>query len=206
MQLPRVLLIGDRFTDPKQAAKIKMAVQAGIRWVQLRDHNASTDGFDVASMRLTQDLLHINRNVLITINSRIKVAQAHSMHFHTGKHGPSICESILVLGAEASIGMSVHDGKELAVAVNHKAHYIAFSPIFHTKSHPDVRPVGLEVLKKVCGHAGNIPVFALGGINPSNASSCLHAGAYGVAVHSAILDAPNPIIAIQQFSQVIPGL
>jgi len=206
MQLPRVLLIGDRFTDPKQAAKIKMAVQAGIRWVQLRDHEASTDGFDVAAVRLARELTQIDRNVLITINSRINVALTRSMSFHTGKHGPSIFEAILVLGAGVPIGMSAHDGKELAVAVKNKAHYIAFSPIFPTKSHPEARPVGLEVLKKVCGHAGKIPVLALGGINPSNASSCLHAGAYGVAVHSAILDAADPKAAVQQFSQVIPGL
>lgn len=200
------MLIGDRFTDPKRAEKIKIAVQAGIRWVQLRDHEASTDSFDMASMRMVKELLQIDRTVLITINSRIKVAQAHSMPFHTGKHGPSIYESRLVLGSTASIGMSAHDGKELATAVKNNANYIIFSPIFATQSHPDARPVGLDVLKKACFHADKIPVLALGGVNPQNASSCISAGAHGVAVHSAILEAPNPILEIQHFSRAIPGL
>ena len=206
MELPRLLLIADQFTNPAVSIRTKQAVQAGVRWVQLRDHKASTDEFDLHALRLAAELARIDRNVLVTINSRIRIAETHKFHFHTGSNGPSVFESRLVLGSDAPIGVSVHDGKELAEAVRDKTQYVLFSPIFSTASHPDARPVGLDVLKKACYHSNPIPVYALGGITPERTASCLEAGARGVAVHSAIMRSPNFISVIQAFNRVIPGL
>jgi thiamine-phosphate pyrophosphorylase len=55
------------------------------------------------------------------------------------------------------------------------------SPVFATESHPDARPLGLEVLADACRTAGKMPVYALGGVNQTNAASCIEAGAAGVA-------------------------
>ena len=206
MTLPRLLLIADEFTDEKVAAKVRGAVKYGIRWVQLRDHMASPDTFDVAADRLMRDLMAINRNVLITINSRITMAAEHRMHFHTGLHGPSLFEAKLVLGSDAPIGVSVHNGKELAVAVKEKAQYVIFSPIFETKSHPGVPGVGLEVLRKVCFHSKQMPVIAMGGITPEKVKACRSVGAYGVGVVSSILDASSMLATIQAFNKELPGL
>ena len=206
MDLPRLLLISDNFTNPAVAARTRDAVRAGVRWVQLRDHDASTDAFDVHALRLARDLFQIDRKVLVTINSRIQMAETHSMHFHTGRHGPSVFESRLVLGNEAPIGVSAHDGKELAAAIRDKVQYVLFSPIFPTKSHPDARPVGVEVLRKACFHSEPTPVYALGGITPERVSVCLEAGARGVAVHGVIMQSSNFVSVIQDFSRVLPGL
>lgn len=206
MELPKLLLIADKFTNPAVAARTRQAVQAGIRWVQLRDHEASSDEFDLHALRLARDLIAIDRTVLVTINSRIGIAEAHKMHFHTGSNGPSIFESKLVLGANTPIGASAHDGKQLAEVVRDRAQYVLFSPIYPTRTHPDAKPVGLDVLKKVCFHTNPIPVYALGGITPERVAGCLEAGARGVAVHSAIIHAPNMVSVIQAFSRALPGL
>ena len=55
------------------------------------------------------------------------------------------------------------------------------SPVFATESHPEARPLGLEVLAAACQTAGKMPVYALGGVNLTNAASCIEAGAAGVA-------------------------
>jgi thiamine-phosphate pyrophosphorylase len=206
MDLPRLLLIADNFTNPAVAARTRDAVRAGVRWVQLRDHAASTDAFDLHALRLAKDLIKIDRKVLITINSRVQMAEAHSMHFHTGRHGPSVFESRLLLGQDAPIGVSAHDGRELAAAIRDKAQYVLFSPIFRTKTHPEARPVGVEVLRKSCFHSKPTPVYALGGMTPERVGVCLEAGARGVAVHGAIMHAPNIVSVIQAFSRVLPGL
>lgn len=206
MNLPRLLLIADKFTDEQVAFKVRNAVKDGVRWVQLRDHMASPDNFDVGANKMMRDLISINRNVLITINSRITLAAENKLHFHTGMHGPSLFEAKLVLGSDAPIGVSVHDGKELAVAVNNKAQYVIFSPIFETSTHPGVPGVGLEVLRKVCFHSKQMPVLAMGGITPENAAACQSVGAYGVAVNSSILEAASMFGVIQAFKKVFPGL
>lgn len=77
-------------------------------------------------------------------------------------------------------GRSCHTFEEAAVAVAAGYDYIFFSPVFATRSHPDVAPVGLEALRRVC-ETLPIPVFALGGVNRNNERLCFEAGAYGVA-------------------------
>ncbi len=53
------------------------------------------------------------------------------------------------------------------------------SPRFSRNS--PFQPKGLEALSRACVEAQGIPVFALGGVTPANASDCLAAGAAGVA-------------------------
>ena len=203
--LPRLLLVANDFTRLEVARRVIMCVRAGVRWIQLRDHLASSDVFDSMAMKLIYEVQKVEPKTMVSINSKIKVAQMHDLPFHTGSEGPSLFESGLVLGSQAFIGMSTHDGRELATAVKEKASYVTFSPIFKTNSHPEAKPVGTTVLSNACRHA-TMPVIAMGGITPHNAKECLNAGAHGVAVVSSILSAPDPIKVIQQFSSVIPGL
>jgi len=68
--------------------------------------------------------------------------------------------------------------------------------VFATKNKLDKPPIGLARLSEVCGVV-SIPVLAIGGITLENAPQVMQAGASGVAVISAILDAKDPIEAIQ---------
>ena len=199
------MLVADGFADPAVQAKVIRLVELGIRWVQLRDHKASLDDFDAAAMRLSYQLSKVNRRVLISVNSWIQIAEQHELPFHTGTHGPTLFESRLVLGTEAPIGLSVHDGKELATAVRDGASYITFSPVFKTDSHPEAKPVGTTVLRNACRHA-TMPVIAMGGIMPANVKDCLEAGAHGVAVVSSLLSSNDMVGAVQAFNAELPGL
>lgn len=80
-------------------------------------------------------------------------------------------------------GMTVHDVNELADAKKEHTPFIFASNIFETSCKPGVKAKGLHFLKEVCAEFRN-PVYALGGITPENAASCLEAGAVGVAVRS----------------------
>ncbi|HZU06652.1 MAG TPA: thiamine phosphate synthase, partial [Chloroflexota bacterium] len=52
-------------------------------------------------------------------------------------------------------------------------------------------PRGLAALAEVA-RAARLPVIAIGGIGPGQVRSVVEAGATGIAVISAILDAPDP--------------
>ena len=80
-------------------------------------------------------------------------------------------------------GMTVHDVNELADAKREKVPFICASNIFETSCKPGVKPRGLDFLRETAKEFGG-PVYALGGINTSNAASCIEAGADGVAVRS----------------------
>ncbi|MEE1227802.1 MAG: thiamine phosphate synthase [Lachnospiraceae bacterium] len=81
------------------------------------------------------------------------------------------------------IGVSTHSVEEAVYCQEHGADYITASHIFPTDCKKGLAPRGLAYLSEVC-RTVKIPVYALGGINPDNAESCLKAGAYGVCVMS----------------------
>lgn len=57
---------------------------------------------------------------------------------------------------------------------------VTYSPIFPTTSHPGAPAVGIHGLQTVAADSP-LPVIALGGIWPNNASACFEAGAVAVA-------------------------
>ena len=81
------------------------------------------------------------------------------------------------------IGTSAHSVEEAKEAQELGASYITASHIFATDCKAGLAPRGLDFLKEVCGCV-NIPVYALGGINPGNAASCIENGADGVCMMS----------------------
>jgi thiamine-phosphate pyrophosphorylase len=43
-----------------------------------------------------------------------------------------------------------------------------------------------------------LPVYALGGVDPTNARSCIDAGAAGVAVMGYVMRADDPAVAVKE--------
>lgn len=88
------------------------------------------------------------------------------------------------------VGLSTHSLEQALRAERDGADYIGVGPVFATGTKPNVKPVGLDLVKEVAGKVA-VPFFAIGGINLENIASVQQAGATRVAVVSAILKAPN---------------
>ena len=89
------------------------------------------------------------------------------------------------------IGASVHSPSEAAKAETDGADWITFGHFFPTGSHPSEPCRDIAELK-IVADAASIPVIAIGGIGVDQVGAVLEAGAGGIAVISAILDAPDP--------------
>jgi thiamine-phosphate pyrophosphorylase len=84
------------------------------------------------------------------------------------------------------LGRSVSTLEEALMA---EADYLGAGPVWETPSKADAEAaIGLPGLRAIC-EAVALPVVAIGGIDASNASECIHAGAAGVAVIRAATDA-----------------
>lgn len=110
------------------------------------------------------------------------------------------------------IGRSCHNAGELAGASAEGVDYVTLSPVFMTPSKPGYGPpLGLDGLARLAARAG-VPVYALGGLNPTRAASCLAHGAAGIAVMGAIMRATDPgrvtadfVTAIGQAAAAVGG-
>jgi 8-oxo-dGTP diphosphatase len=95
------------------------------------------------------------------------------------------------ISEEYILGASCHNERELIQAEKLNVNYAFISPVMKTMSHPEKKAIGwddfYELNKKV-----NFPVYALGGIAPSDLGIAKSYGAYGVAMISAIWNSTEP--------------
>ena len=200
---PRLALIADGFTNADRAERAVAAVRAGVRWVHLRDHQAGADAFETAAHDLTDRLRAEGDDVVITINTRHRVAEALNAGVHLGWRGPSVEEAGEHLGADALIGYSAHNEIGLEGDRAPDVNYYFYSPVYETSSKPDQPPAGISALRSFCRTAAPTPTFALGGITPDRVSACRGAGADGVAVLSGIMEADVPVAATRAYLRAL---
>ncbi len=203
---PRLALIADGFTDDARADRAATAVEAGVRWVHLRDHQAGPDEFEAAARELTARLRDLARDVTVTVNTRLGVAEALDASLHLGWRGPSATEARETLGEDILLGYSAHE--EIGVEGDRApdVDYYFFSPVYATSSKPDQPPAGISALRSFCRTAAPTPTLALGGITPERVRACREAGAEGVAVLSGIMEAEVPVAATRAYLRALGEL
>lgn len=97
----------------------------------------------------------------------------------------------------ANSSVSVHSVEEAVEAESKGICRITAGHIFQTACKADSAPRGPEFLKNVC-EAVNIPVYAIGGINPQNINLVKQAGADGACIMSGLMACENPAEYIKE--------
>lgn len=78
------------------------------------------------------------------------------------------------------LGVSCHTPDEVAHAQAIQADFITLSPVLATPSHPERSPLGWARFAELTASC-TMPVFALGGVDPSHQNQAFQAGAQGIA-------------------------
>ena len=128
-----------------------------------------------------------DRGVTFVVNDDVEAALALGADgVHLGRDDTGEDSA---LAAGLLLGLSASSVDEAIAAERRRAAYIGAGPVWESPTKPDADPpIGLDGLAKICG-AVRLPVVAIGGIDASNARSCIEAGAAGVAVVRASVDA-----------------
>jgi thiamine-phosphate pyrophosphorylase len=123
----------------------------------------------------------------LIINDRFDVALLVGAHgVHLGQHDLPLAAVRAVVGSRLWIGISTHDLAQVTSACAGGADYVGYGPVFQTSTKRNPDPTqGLIAL----GHAVNmasVPVVAIGGITPSQASAVYATGAAAICAISAV--------------------
>jgi thiamine-phosphate pyrophosphorylase len=203
--LPRLYLLTDRHNTSQRplSSVISQAVDAGVRMVQIREKDLDTRPL----IDLVQNLIPLikRHQGKVLVNDRIDLAMALDADgVHLRSDSLPLPRARRMLGNEKLIGISTHSIREVRYAEKEGADFVVLGPIFETPSKRMYGPpLGLHALETAC-RASRLPIFAIGGINPKHVASVMSSGAYGIAVISAILQAPNIIDSTHEFLSQLP--
>ncbi len=177
----RTLFPGDEYS--KRSALISQAVrlaQAGVEYLQLREKDLS----EAAQMELAKAMLAAIRDAggqtQLMLNGTPALAQ------WAGADGVHLSSTSFSQNLQTHHGLLVSASCHTLADVRRACEFadlILFGPVFEKRVDGEVvvQGVGLDALREACAAAGELPVFALGGVDDANAQACIDAGAAGVA-------------------------
>lgn len=199
--VPRLHLITNRQLcgARAQAAIVVEAARGGLGAVQLREKD-----LDERALRdEAAALLAVLGAPPLLVNGSVAAARAVGAGgVHLPEGAGSVAAARAALGPRALLGRSVHDLAGARAAAAEGADYLILGTIFATASKPGRAPAGLDLVRAVAG-AVPVPLIAIGGITEANAAATLAAGAWGLAVMSGILCAPDPADAVRRLRATI---
>jgi thiamine-phosphate pyrophosphorylase len=182
---------------------VRAALSVGVPVVQVRvaDHVG-----DLGAYHLAARIVALCREAGATclVNDRLHVALAVGADGgHVGGDDLPVPAARRVLGADAVLGATARDPGTARAAVDAGASYLGVGPAYATGTKdglPD--PIGVAGIGAVAA-AVEVPVIAIGGVTPTRVPELLAAGAYGVAVVSAVSDAPDPVGACRRLLEIL---
>ena len=98
-------------------------------------------------------------------------------------------------------GASVHSPNAAIRGEAGGAGFLVAGTIFDAGSKP-APGAGLDLLRRIAA-ATSLPVLAIGGVTPQRVTSCVAAGASGVAVVTSVLRAPDMSAAVQDLREAL---
>ncbi len=192
--------------DPEILKKIEQAYRGGTDIVQLRSKVLT----DAALIRLGFKVrkIALRYRKLFFINDRVDLAlalDADGVHLGQDDMPVAVARKLAKrAGKMLRIGKSTHSLRQAVVAVREGADYIGVGPVYDTPTKPCAKSVGLKFVKQAAARI-RIPWVAIGGIDLTNLSSVVDAGAARIAVVRAIFSAKDPEVAARKFELQLEG-
>ncbi|HET8720577.1 MAG TPA: thiamine phosphate synthase [Nitrospira sp.] len=189
----RLILVTDRRQTKGRplVSVLAQASKAGSVSIQVRERDLSSKDLLVLADEIRQLTAPLGGQLLI--NDRIDIAlslEAAGVHLRSDSLPVTVARRLV--GADRLLGVSVHSVSEALQAEAEGADYIVLGPIYETPSkHMYGPPLGLSTLKEAA-RAVRVPIVGIGGVTAARAHDVRAAGAFGVAVITAVLGAENP--------------
>lgn len=176
-------------------------LDAGVDIIQLREKDA-----EVADLLKWGELFReaaARNGALFILNDRPDVALALDADgVHLGQEDLSLDEARALMGADAILGLSTHSPQQWDSAAP-EADYLCAGPVWETPTKPGRPAAGLDYLRYAAKSGEKRPWFAIGGIDQTNLSEVIAAGAARVVVVRSVTNAADPAAAVVALSRAL---
>lgn len=186
---------------------IRMALEGGCRWVQLRMKGVPYPDEDSMEIAFEAKRLCREHDAVFIIDDDVAlVKQIHADGVHLGKNDMPISEARSILGQDFIIGGTANTFADVKALHKAGADYIGCGPFRFTTTKRGLSPVlGLEgyrsIVEQMKAEGINLPIVAIGGITEQDVPDIMQTGVSGIAVSGAVLNADNPIEAMRRIGR-----
>ena len=203
----RLFLVTDRHqTNGRSLVPLLQRVlTAAAPAVQLRERDLSAR--ELVTLAREVQAVTASRRSHLLINDRIDVALAlEGVGVNLRSNSLPVSVARQLLGARRLLGTSVHAVEEAVQAESQGADYVILGPIYETPSKQMFGPpLGIHTLEKAC-RLVRIPIVGIGGVTAARACEMRRAGAFGVAVITAILGVADVESATRELLDAVTRL
>ena len=179
------------------AEGIRMALEGGCRWIQLRMKDAPAEEIIACAEEVLPLCRRHGAKFLLDDHVEL-VRQLGADGVHLGKNDMPVDEARKILGPDIIIGGTANTIEDIIRLHKQGADYIGCGPFRFTTTKKNLSPIlGLDgyrsIVLKMKELGINLPIVAIGGITVEDIPSVMGTGVSGIALSGAILGAPDPV-------------
>lgn len=179
------------------AEGIRMALEGGCRWIQLRMKNAPAEEIIACAEEVIPLCRRHGAKFLLDDHVEL-VRQLGADGVHLGKNDMPVDEAKKILGPDIIIGGTANTIEDIIRLHKQGADYIGCGPFRFTTTKKNLSPIlGLDgyksIVLKMKELGIDLPIVAIGGITVEDIPAVMGTGVSGIALSGAILGAPDPV-------------
>ncbi|MCK7614748.1 thiamine phosphate synthase [Roseibium sediminicola] len=161
---------------------IRRLVPLGVKLVQLRIKDQPEDVLrrEIAASKI----ICADHGCQLIVNDYWQLAIDEGCDFvHLGQEDLAEADVGAIRSAGLKLGVSTHDGEELDTALSVDPDYVALGPVYPTiLKKMKWAPQGVEKIARWKAQVGDLPLVAIGGLNPERLPGVFENGADVAAV------------------------
>ena len=175
---------------------VRLALEGGCRWVQLRMKDASVEQIRPVAIKAMQMCRDAGATFIIDDHVHL-VKEIGADGVHLGKKDMPTDQARAILGKDFIIGGTANTLDDVRYHWKNGVDYLACGPFRFTTTKKGLAPVlglgGYEsIVKGMKAEGIDIPIVAIGGITAEDIPAIMSTGVSGIALSGTVLSAENP--------------
>lgn len=183
----------------RQLTEVLLAIEPYVDAVILREKSKTEKDLANLLARLKESLFPIRK---IIVHANPALAHTHdvpTVQLPGNGPSPNVLKKTF---PNLSFGKSVHSLEEAKQAAKEGSQSVLYGHIFPTDSKKGVPPRGIVELEKIV-QSVDIPVYAIGGIEPQHIPLLRNINVSGIAILSPVFNHPDPAFIAKKYYEAI---
>lgn len=189
---------------------VRIALEGGCRWIQLRMKHASDEEFETVAQTAVR--LCREYGATLIVDDRVDmVGRTGADGVHLGMNDMPVSEARKILGPGKIIGGTANTYDNIRFHAASGADYIGCGPFRHTDTKEKLAPIlGLDgygrILSEMRRDGLSLPVVGIGGVTAEDIPALAAAGLSGIALSGSVLRAADPVSEMRRVMDAASAL